>query len=340
MTERAVRKNPEEAAELFVRGVGAAKGGQKRVAASLLARAVQLDPQHEQAWLWLSGVIDDPTEVAFCLRSVLSINPQSERARQGLVWLEQRQLIATQPAPPVIVAPVEPAPAVDRRKWHERPSREGWWVGMRRNRRETSRAWQIVLVAAIVLLSFTLGLNLLLRETLAQAQAKSAPLAMTVLPGATPLPTVIPIFQPALAASGDASSLAYLSVLDAQRSHMRDAVARYRKQTSTLGNSAVLHANAARELRNQVSAAYSILAELNPPKPLQVAHASYLEGLDQERGAMDDMLEFYGSFSVKLANRAVLRLEDANQRFEQAQAMFTAIQQQANNSGVPAITAR
>lgn len=336
MTERAVRHNPEEAAELFARGVGAAKGGQKRVAASLLSRAVQLDPRHEQAWLWLSGVLDKPDEIAFCLRSVLGINPQSERAQQGLVWLEQRKLIATQP-----VIPAEPAaqsaPPEPRRN---RDRDGGWWVSLRRNRRETSQAWRIMLIGGILLLSFTLGLNLLLRETLTRTRAANTPIAIKLIPGATALPTVIPILQPALASSADARALAYLSTLDQERRRLQEAANRYRETTSKLGNSALLHANAARELRDQVNAAYSTLAELNPPQSIQAAHASYLEGLDQERGAMSDMLEFYGSFSVKLANRAVLRLEDASQRIERAQAVFLVIQQQANSVGVPARTAR
>ncbi|MBC8160215.1 MAG: hypothetical protein H7Z42_03265, partial [Roseiflexaceae bacterium] len=81
MTERSVRQNPEEAERLYQRGLGAARGGQRRMAASLLSRAVQLNPQHAQAWLWLSGVLDEPSEIAFCLRSVLSIDPANQRAQ-------------------------------------------------------------------------------------------------------------------------------------------------------------------------------------------------------------------------------------------------------------------
>ena len=98
MAETAIKSNQREAARLFERGVAAAKGGQRRVAAGLLARVVQLDPRHELGWLWLSGVLEDPGEIAFCLRSVLSVNPHNERARQGLIWLEERGQIAPQPA--------------------------------------------------------------------------------------------------------------------------------------------------------------------------------------------------------------------------------------------------
>ena len=47
MTESAIKSNQREAARLFERGVAAASSGQRRVAAVLLARVVQLDPRHE-----------------------------------------------------------------------------------------------------------------------------------------------------------------------------------------------------------------------------------------------------------------------------------------------------
>ena len=75
MAETAIKSNQREAARLFERGVAAARGGQRRVAAGLLARVVQLDPRHEMGWLWLSGVLDDSEEIAFCLRAVLAVNP-------------------------------------------------------------------------------------------------------------------------------------------------------------------------------------------------------------------------------------------------------------------------
>ena len=93
MIKTEIKANEREAAQLFVRGVAAARGGQRRLAAVLLSRVVQLDPQHEMGWLWLSGVLDDPKEIAFCLRSVLAINPHNERAQRGLAWLKSRQLL-------------------------------------------------------------------------------------------------------------------------------------------------------------------------------------------------------------------------------------------------------
>ena len=338
MTERGVKNNPELATELYDRGVGAARGGQRRVAAILLSRAVQCDPRHEQAWLWLSGVLDDPKEIAFCLRAVLSINPNNDRARQGLVWLEQRNGIALQPA--IVASTVTPA-AADTHSHEERRDRENWWVGWRRNRREVSRAWQLIWVGMIVLLTLTLGLNWSLRDAVARSTPQpTAQASSAFVPGATPLPTAVPILRGQLGSSNDAQALAYLSALDPMRARLRTAVDSYREATSKLGNSSVLHATAARNLREQIASDYDMLAALRPPPALAAAHASYLAGLDEERAALDDMLEFYGSFSIQLVNRAVLRLENANQQIARARLAFTTVGQQANSAPPPAQTLR
>src|SRR5258705_8993775 len=100
MSESAIKSNQREAARLFERGVAAASSGQRRVAAVLLARVVQIDPRHEMGWLLLSGVLEGPNEIAFCLRSVLTVNPHNDRALQGLIWLEERGMIVPQPAQP------------------------------------------------------------------------------------------------------------------------------------------------------------------------------------------------------------------------------------------------
>jgi len=47
MSESGIKSNEIEASRLFQRGVAAARGGQRRVAAVLLGRAVQLNPRHE-----------------------------------------------------------------------------------------------------------------------------------------------------------------------------------------------------------------------------------------------------------------------------------------------------
>ncbi|MBC8159927.1 MAG: hypothetical protein H7Z42_01800, partial [Roseiflexaceae bacterium] len=264
------------------------------------------------------------------------IDPANQRAQQGLTWLEARSLIVHTPAPVVAPASID-GPGLPRERQHER---EGWWVNMRRNRREMSRAWQVVLAGMILLLAFTLGLNLLLRETIVRATTPAVPTVVAAVPVATAAPTAIPILYQRSQSLSDAQTLAYLSGVDGERTRLRTAVDAYRETTSKLGNSAVLHAAAARDLRAQFDGAHAIIAELNPPPQLRDAHTHYLDGLDQERSAMDDMLEFYGSFRIQVANRAVLRLEEARQQIDQARVIFTVSALRANNAGPPAQTVR
>src|SRR4051794_24292460 len=68
-------------------GVNAFKAGRKEEARALLLKATELDQYNEQAWLWLSGLMDSPDDQRTCLENVLAINPNNERARQGLSYL-------------------------------------------------------------------------------------------------------------------------------------------------------------------------------------------------------------------------------------------------------------
>jgi hypothetical protein len=57
-------------------------GSGDRVAARAhLFRAIGADPWNEQAWLWLSTVIDDPDKQRECLERALRIDPDHHRAR-------------------------------------------------------------------------------------------------------------------------------------------------------------------------------------------------------------------------------------------------------------------
>ncbi len=74
--------------EAMVReGVNAFKSGRKDEAHALLLKATELDPYNEQAWLWLSGLMEGVADQRTCLENVLAINPNNERAKQGLAYL-------------------------------------------------------------------------------------------------------------------------------------------------------------------------------------------------------------------------------------------------------------
>ena len=78
-------------AELLRRGIAAVKAGNKQEAKSLLLQVVDLDERNEQAWLWLSGLVESMDDKRTCLENVLAINPANTPAQAGLRWLAQQQ---------------------------------------------------------------------------------------------------------------------------------------------------------------------------------------------------------------------------------------------------------
>jgi hypothetical protein len=171
---------------------------------------------------------------------------------------------------------------------------------------------------AILLMLLTLALNLTLREAVARNNALiDGAIPAQAAPAAAP-PVSPPILQAELPEARDAQVLAYLSALDGPRARLRDAVEAYKAATNQPGGSSVGHAAAARTLREQIDAANEAIVELKPPPTLAQAHAEYLAGLELERAALGDMLEFYNSFSISIANRATLRLEDADKHLQRA----------------------
>ncbi|MFQ5401390.1 MAG: hypothetical protein ACE5E7_17550 [Anaerolineae bacterium] len=72
-------------------GIAAVKAGERDKARALLTQLLQIDERNEQAWLWLSGVVNTDDERRQCLENVLAINPDNEPARRGLTRLGVKQ---------------------------------------------------------------------------------------------------------------------------------------------------------------------------------------------------------------------------------------------------------
>src|SRR5690242_9346094 len=70
--------------QLYREGVAAIRAGDKTTARDKLTTVVRANPTHEQAWLWLSAVVNTDEERITCLQNVLTINPNNEAARRGL----------------------------------------------------------------------------------------------------------------------------------------------------------------------------------------------------------------------------------------------------------------
>ena len=71
-------------------GIAAAKANRRDEARELLLRVVEADEEIEQAWLWLSGVVDSDEDRLIALENVLEINPDNAQARAGVKWLRAR----------------------------------------------------------------------------------------------------------------------------------------------------------------------------------------------------------------------------------------------------------
>ena len=101
------------ASELLAKGKLAATSGQKDIAREALGRVVEMEPNNEEAWLWLSGVASSLTQMRAALDKVLSINPNNQQAREGLAWVTTReaQMRAAQAAHAASVAAPIAAPA-------------------------------------------------------------------------------------------------------------------------------------------------------------------------------------------------------------------------------------
>ena len=90
---------------LLQQGISAAKAGDRARAFQLLKRATQDSTMAEQAWLWLSGVVDIDAERLFCLDNALRINPNNRPAQSKATELRQNGIFPSTPTPPYSTAP-------------------------------------------------------------------------------------------------------------------------------------------------------------------------------------------------------------------------------------------
>lgn len=80
----------EPAARFLTDGIAAAKSRRKAQARALLQQAVEVEPDNATAWLWLSGVLDDPLEQETYLEKALTLDPDNNAARKGFAVVRQR----------------------------------------------------------------------------------------------------------------------------------------------------------------------------------------------------------------------------------------------------------
>lgn len=72
------------------KAIASIKAGNKAAGKQLLTEILKADPQNEQAWLWLTKVVDTNHERIQCLQKVTAINPHNETAKYVLASLQQQ----------------------------------------------------------------------------------------------------------------------------------------------------------------------------------------------------------------------------------------------------------
>ena len=70
----------KDASQLLRAGIKAAQDGNRREARALLLQATEVEPENENAWLWLASISDYPEELLVFLNNILNVNPHNERA--------------------------------------------------------------------------------------------------------------------------------------------------------------------------------------------------------------------------------------------------------------------
>ncbi|PDW00218.1 hypothetical protein A9Q02_10370 [Candidatus Chloroploca asiatica] len=341
IVEPEVKVDVTEAHLLYERGVAAARADNRRVAAGFLTRALRLDPRNESAWLWLSGVLDDPHERAFCLRSVLTLNPHNTHAQRGLRLLETRGLLNGQadkaPAMTLPSLPVETK---------ERPvDRDAWWINWRRSNREWSRSRLLFWIFPILLLVVAIGLYqsfvVAVERSAAVIVAPTEDLASVALFVPPLVPTIEPVLEAEPLAVVEGLTIGYLGALESLRADLRVATETYREATTMLAGGSVGAVAATQRLRATVASSREAMSQLRPPGTLQPAHDDYLTGLNLQLEGLDAVLDFYSGYDVAYANRAAQRFQEARAYLERAQATFaTEARQLADLSSTTAQTPR
>ncbi len=72
---------------MLVEALGAIEKGDKGRARDLLTRYLKTHPEEAFAWVAMSGVVESPREIIYCLQEALKRDPENKTARQGLVLL-------------------------------------------------------------------------------------------------------------------------------------------------------------------------------------------------------------------------------------------------------------
>jgi hypothetical protein len=67
-----------------------------------LERVLEQDPKNDQAWVWLSGCVEEPMQRRICLQQALSANPNNQAALDGMEVLNGKLVQASEVPPSLL----------------------------------------------------------------------------------------------------------------------------------------------------------------------------------------------------------------------------------------------
>ena len=304
--------------DLYVSGIASAKAGNHRLAQAFFKKVVQTNPRHEGAWMWLSEVLEDPEDIAYCLEAALAINPHNEKARVALEVVRQRSAASGRPPrpkewsplaelrdmelPKILAATPATVPPPPRVPLHV-PVREPG-AGLRR------AALFALAVLAVLVLAVYMGI-----QTDGHRPEPATPAPATVDPGKS-RPQEREAVQ------------VYLRDFDLLLGPLRLAHDVFHRESNERVSLAEQVQHVGR-LRVQVRAARVQMQKLLPPALLNEAHQEYVQGLVLEEEALDSLLRYFETSQVGFSNQAAVKFQESKAHIDRAKATLAAYRQWA-----------
>jgi hypothetical protein len=158
------------------RAIQALRTGDRETARTLLHELTQAQPLRPEGWLWLAAAQDDPIQKRVCLKQVLALDPDNQRAVAGLRALEQQADGTTaQPtvAPAASVDPVAKSPTAA-----TGANRLAQPRFMTTGKRERRISWPIVALVGALVILIPLAIWLFGQAQAAQASVSAAALVL------------------------------------------------------------------------------------------------------------------------------------------------------------------
>jgi hypothetical protein len=100
--------------QLFKEAVEAIRAGDKAAGRVKMMTVVQQDDMNEQAWLWLSSVVETEEERIIALENALMVNPDNDKARRMLEKIQAKDQPAPRTPQPPSPPPLQPSVLPDR----------------------------------------------------------------------------------------------------------------------------------------------------------------------------------------------------------------------------------